>query len=118
MATWPSYAKFLADGFSVRRESALQRTDMETGPAKQARIRSRVLITRSGAVLLKSKADYLAFLAWFANDISEGSAWFDWVDPVDGATKTARIVAADMEQAPMTPSLDAWSVRLSIETWG
>lgn len=118
MATWPSYAKFLADGFTVRRESALQRSDMETGPAKQARIRSRVLVQRSGSVLLESKADYLAFVAWFAGDVKEGAAWFDWTDPVDGALKSARIAASDgLEQSPLA-ALRAWRVRLSIETWG
>lgn len=117
MATWPTYAKFLADGFTVRRESALQRTEMESGPAKQARIRSRVMVTRSGQVLFETKADYLAFLAWFATDINEGASWFNWTDPVDGAVKSARIAAADMEQAPLA-ALRVWRVRLSIETWG
>lgn len=118
MATWPFYAKFLADGFSVRRESALMRTDMETGPAKQARVRSRVLVQRSGSILLETKAEYLAFVAWFANDISEGASWFDWTDPVDGVLKTARIAASEgLEQSPLA-ALRAWRVRLTIETWG
>lgn len=117
MATWPTYAKFLADDFAVRRESALRRTDMETGPAKQARVRSRVLVQRSGQVLLESKADYLAFIDWYAEDIAEGAAWFDWTDPVDNTLKTARIVAADLEQTPLA-ALTIWRVRLTIETWG
>lgn len=117
MATFPSYAKILQSGFSEQRESALLRTEMEDGPPKQARIKSRVMITRPVTILLQSRADYLAFIAWFSETIHEGADWFDWTDPVSGTVKSARFVS-DVLQATPAGGLSVWSVTAKLETWG
>lgn len=119
MPTWPSYAHILHAGYSVTRESALQRTDMESGPPKQARVRSRVMVRRALTVRLDAKADYLNFIDWFAVTIKEGALWFDWTDPIDGQSKPARIVASEgIDQSPLGPRQSQWRVPLIIETWG
>ena len=117
MPSFPSYAKILFAGFSEKRESALLRTEMESGPPKQARIKSRVLVERAAAILLTSNADYLRFVDWFSKDIDEGTAWFDFKDPVSQTTKQARFVGGGLEGTP-SGALSTWTINTKIETWG
>ena len=117
MTAFPSYAT-LIDGLSEQRESALLRTEMESGPPKQARIKSRVLTTRPVTILLGSKADYLRFVDWFSIDLDEGAAWFDWLDPVSGTTKAARFAGGGLDATAVGGDLDAWSISQKLETWG
>lgn len=119
MPTWPSYAHILRDGYTVTRESALQRTEMEDGPPKQTRVRSRVMVRRSFTVRLDAKADYTAFMSWFADAINEGASMFDWTDPVDGTVRQARIVASEgLQQTTVGGKMTQWRIPVVIETWG
>ena len=118
MPAFPSYATLLLDGFAEQRESALLRTEMEDGPPKQARIRSRVMITRPVRILFRSKADYLNFVIWFAETLNEGALWFDFADPVSKTTKQARFVGGGLDGSPLAPNLTAWAVSTKLETWG
>ncbi|MFZ4537814.1 hypothetical protein [Propionivibrio sp.] len=117
MATFPSYASLLVDGFSVQRESALLRTEMESGPPKQAKVKSRVMVTRQVTIRLRSKGDYQSFVTWFAVTLNEGAAWFSLVDPVSGATVQARFAGNGLEASPQ-PGLESWTIKSKIETWG
>jgi hypothetical protein len=117
MATFPSYAKILREGFAEQRESALLRTEMESGPPRQTKIKSRVMITRPVKIYLDNKADYLSFETWFAVTINEGADWFDWLDPVSGTTKSVRFVGS-MTAAPLSALDGPWAVAgLSLEGW-
>lgn len=118
MATLPSYVRILFDGYSQSRESALMRTEFETGPPRQARIKTRVLTTRKAKLYLSSKANYLAFIEWFSTDLKEGALFFTMADPVTGANIEARFVGGGIDSAPMIQSLDAWEISISIESWG
>ena len=117
MATFPTYAKLLADGYAEQRESALLRTEMESGPPKQAKIKSRVMVVRPVNVLIQSRADYLSFVTWFKDTLNEGSSWFDFTDPVDRAVKQARFVGGGLEASPQA-GMTLWTIPLKIETWG
>ena len=117
MATFPTYAKILADGYAEQRESALLRTEMESGPPKQAKIKSRVLVTRPVSILLRSRADYLNFVTWFSKTLHEGSDWFDFTDPVTRTVKLARFVGGGLEASPQA-GLTLWTIGTKIETWG
>ena len=117
MATFPIYAKILAAGFAEQRESALLRTEMESGPPKQAKIKSRVLITRPVSILLQSRADYLRFVDWFSVTLNEGADWFDFTDPVKRTVKRARFVGGGLEASPQA-GLTVWTINTKIETWG
>lgn len=117
MPALPAYVKILADGFAEQRENALLRSEFESGPPRQARVKSRVMIRRPARLLIKTMADYLLFIDWFEGDLNEGANWFDWPDPVRGATVSARIVAGDLVATP-SPGLLGWVIPVTLETWG
>ena len=57
MAAFPAYPKLLFQGFAEKPESAIKRSDNESGPAKQLKTKSRVLVKRNVIYLLTSNAD-------------------------------------------------------------
>lgn len=118
MPTWPAYAAILFDGYAEEPEPAVIRTEMESGPAKQAMVRSLVTIQRPVKALITSNADYQSFMTWFRTDIKRGALWFDWTDPVDGQVKQARIVGGKIDPRPQRKDMSRWHIGLRIETWG
>ena len=119
MATFPSYAKILLDGFGEQRESALLRTEMESGPQKQVKIKSRVMVTRPVQIILPSKADYNSFITWYRDTINEGANWFDWLDPVSSSTKSVRFNGSGIDASPLALLNGHWVIRgLKLEGWG
>jgi hypothetical protein len=114
MSVWPGYAQIAS--ISEKPESALVRTQMESGPAKQTRMRSRQTVMRPVLVAIDSLADYTSFKAWIATTLRNGADWFDWSDPVDGIIKRARIVNGDYQGRPLGNSLAYWEVSLTLET--
>lgn len=117
MATFPTYAKLMHDPYRVTRAPAVVRTDMESGPPKQAKIRSRVMVTREVRYAFGSIADYQAFITWFNTGIARGAGWFDWNDPIDDSVKQARIVGGQIEEEQPNKTLDVWQLKFRIETW-
>lgn len=113
----PAYVEILLDGFMEQRASALLRTEMEEGPPKQARIRSRVLVTRPATLRVRSRADYLNLVAWFSTTLHEGADWFDFADPVTQTVKQARFVGGGFDATPQS-GLATWLIKTQIETWG
>jgi hypothetical protein len=114
---FPNYAVLIFKGFAIKRPSALNRTQMENGFAKQAKVKSRVLVARSVIYQLNSAGDYASFLAWFRDDVNYGASWFDWTDPGDGTVKNGRIVNGQIDEIPQRKALDRWQIGMSIETW-
>lgn len=117
MATFPAYPKLLFNGFGEKPDNAIKRSENESGPAKQLKTKSRVLVKRPVSYLLTSAADYASFNTWFKVTINFGADWFDWTDPVDGATKPARISGGNIELKPQRKMLDRWVAEFQIETW-
>jgi len=117
MATFPAYADVLLDGFSEQHESALIRTEMESGPPRQAKVRSRVLVTWPAVILVESKADYQSFMTWFKNDIAYGADWFDFANPVTGSTVQARFNGSGLTAQPIGKMDGPWRINTTIETW-
>lgn len=118
METFPAYARIRLEGFAENRESALLRSDMESGPPKQANIKSRVLVTRPVSLLFVTLADYQSFTAWYKTNINEGADWFTWTDPVSGTSKDARFAEGGLKASPVAGTLGYWLLHTSIETWG
>lgn len=117
MPAFPSYPLLLFDGIKRQREPGVDMTAMESGPPKQMKKQSRVMIRRPVTYLLKTAADYAAFIAWYENTINKVD-WFDWTDPADGVTKRARIQGGDLkDEAPQRKIHDRWKVMFTIETW-
>ncbi len=120
MPTWPSYAHIDLDGYAEQRETALQSTEMESGPPKVVRTKSRVMVRRPASVRFDTKADYLNFLTWFQADIKHGALWFDWLDPITRSTRQARIKGGELGDAVLLGSatLDRGvRLTLTLETW-
>lgn len=115
--TFPSYAKILYSGYSIKRESALLRSEMESGPPRQTKVRSTVMVTRSVNIYLASREAFQSFEAWYANDTNEGATWFNFTDPVSETSKLARFVNGGYTATPLMEGLSAWSVEAKIETW-
>lgn len=118
METFPAYVEIRHEGFSENRESALLRSDVESGPAKQARIKTAVLVTRPCQLRFLTKTDYLAFVAWYKTSINEGADWFTWPDPVSGLSVTARFADGGFKATPLAGTLGYWVIPVNIETWG
>lgn len=117
--TFPSYAKLQMSGYSQQRESAIMRTEMESGPPRQAKIRSRVMLTRNARIYLSSKADFQSFESWYANDCNLGAAWFNFTDPVSGNIVQARFVGGGYSAQPIgVAGLSGWMIDVKIESWG
>lgn len=117
-ATLPNYVKILYSGYSQKRESALLRTEMENGPPKQAKIRSRVMITRAAKLYISSKANFQSFETWYRDDLDEGALFFNMTDPVSGSTIEARFVGGGYTATPMSAAMELWEVDVNIESWG
>lgn len=114
----PSYAKILLEGFSQKRGSALLRSEMESGPPRQSKIKSRVMVTRSIVIRLASLEEFNLFETWYANDINEGAEWFSWNDPVSQSQKAARFVDGGYSASPVGDVGMGWKISAQIETWG
>lgn len=117
MATFPSYAKVHLAGFGEEAEDGMLRTPMESGPPKQLKLKSRVMVSRRVVVRLNSKADYLSFVTWFRTTINMGADWFTWSDPVSGSAVSARFSGPLGRAEPVGRLSDAWLVQATIETW-
>lgn len=116
-ATLPSYATLLFDGYKEQPQPGVIRTDVETGPAKQTKTKSRVTVQRPVKIKFSSLANYVSFKGWVKDDISYGADWFNWTDPVDSTTKLGRMVGGQYEGDPQVKSLGCWIVSFTLETW-
>lgn len=117
MYSWPAYASVLRNDFGLERQSALMRTDTETGPAKQTKIRSRVMVKVPVTIRLTSKADCLSFIDWVRTTLNHGAYWFDWFDPLTEATVSARIVGGQFGKIHPVGGLERWETSLTLEYW-
>jgi hypothetical protein len=117
MATLPSYVKILFDGYAQRRESGILRTEMESGPPRQARFKTRVMITRSAKLYITSKANFANFETWFMNDLAGGSLFFNMPDPISGTTISARFVGGTFTANPLSSAMADWEISCEIENW-
>lgn len=118
IATWPEYAKIMADGFGVSRDALAVRSEMESGPPKQLQVKTRGMVQRTFRALLNSRAEYLAFLEWYKTTIRAGADWFWFRDPVTKQTVEARIVNGLGQENPLIPGrITHWTVQITIEVW-
>jgi len=118
MATLPSYVKVLFDGYQQTRESGILRTEFENGPPRQARFKSRVMITRQAKLYIDSNANFQAFETWFIDDIAGGSLFFTMDDPATEASIEARFVGGTYSARPLSSSMNKWEITCEIESWG
>lgn len=116
MATFPGYPTLMAAGFAQKRSTALLRTQMESGPPKQLKVKSRVMVTRPVSYFLSTLSDFNNFVTFFQTTINYGADWFTWTDPLDSVAKLARIVGElDVEEPGV--AMTYWVVKFNLETW-
>ncbi len=116
---YPTYGRLALDSYGEEPESALVRTSMESGPPKQAMIRSRTMVGRP-VTYIYSDTEYASWKTWFRDTVSRGADWFNWTDPQDGTVKLARIENGVYTARAFSPSPGAplsWEVSFRIETW-
>lgn len=122
MPAWPVYASIMRADFGIERESALIRSNMESGPPKQTRVKSRVMATMAIRAGIKGKTNYEAFLTWWRDTLNYGADWFDLPDPVAGTTIQARIVGGQLGRAVPVGGRPAdantrWEIPMTLEYW-
>lgn len=116
-ATLPTYVNLLYQDYSFSRDSALIRTEMESGPPKQARIKNKTMNTHNVKLHFDSKGDFTLFQTWFSTTLKEGSEWFNMTDPISGSSIVARFNGGGYTAKPMSAKMDNWEISAKIETW-
>ncbi len=114
--TFPSNGKLLSSAYSEKNTASVYRTQMESGPPKQARRQSMTLEMHQVTYLF-SNADYISFKTWFHTTVQQGALWFNWTDPVDSVVKDARAVNGDFASTPINPQMTHWKVTMNFETY-
>lgn len=95
MAALPSYVDILVDDWGEEPDPSVERAEMERGPPTEALVNSKVLVEVQATLLFGSKADALAFEAWYYDTIKR-IGWFDVVHPLSGATVSMRFKAGNI----------------------
>jgi hypothetical protein len=117
MASLPSYVKILFDGYQQQRESGILRTEFESGPPRQARFKSRVMVTRSAKLYINGKTNFASFESWFMNDIKGGSLFFTMTDPASGSSISARFVGGTYNVTPLSSKWADFEISCQLENW-
>lgn len=77
MTSWPSILPSpLKDGYEIRPQDGILRTEMEAGPARQRREYTQVP-TRIPVKWLFTSTEYAVFESWYLHEAKEGSEWFE-----------------------------------------
>lgn len=88
---FPTYGELLLNNNTGTPEPTVIRTDFESGPSRQFKMRSRTNTTRTLSILFTA-AELASFETWFrGTDCDWGAAWFNWTDYLDGQAKLARV---------------------------
>lgn len=116
MAAWPAYAQVVADGYTVGRAADVQRTTLEDGARRQAKVYTAAPKLRTIEVLLADDADMRRFDAWAG---TSAHAPFAWVDPEDGTARSVVVQGGHggiTYRAETTRSLTRyWIARMTLE---
>ncbi|MEN2424727.1 hypothetical protein AA0N74_01610 [Chromobacterium vaccinii] len=114
---FPAYALMLADGFAEEADYGVMRTEMDSGVPKQARRFSVPIIARTINIRVRSDADRLRFDDWVRVDLAGGVGWFNWLDPIGGQRKRARLIGKPACRW-QRDGLQRWQASLQLETCG
>lgn len=112
----PTYVRFLAQGYSKDRASAVSRTAMEDGFVKQLQTKSRVFLTRQFVLEFLTLADYQSFITFYQTTLQYGSLFFNYTDPEDNVVKLGRFVTKLDKEEPIFGT-SKWRLNCSVETW-
>ena len=117
-AQWPDLGRYLAP-LEERPRPVVRRTEMDDGFVKQREAATRQMVEHP-VRLRMTAAEYGQWKTWYRDTVDHGTAWFDWTDPGDGATKEALIrggqFSARSRRAEPGAAIE-WEVSMTLETW-
>lgn len=117
-AVFPSYARIMLSGFSLERESGLIRTEMDSGPPRQAKIKSVVMMVRTVDIYLPTYQNFVDFDKWYSETLQEGSLPFTFKDPLTGNNVTnARFRDGGYTATLLGGKDSGWKMSMKIEVW-
>ncbi|WP_159990804.1 hypothetical protein [Pelistega ratti] len=115
MEKFPSYAKFLREGYAEELDYNIQQSDMDSGLKKQRPGRSVPLKTYKGSILLKGLKNKQLFEQWLKS-IGNGTQYFSYHDPMSLVTKTCRFINPKWEFSLKLREKQIWEVSCEMET--
>jgi len=89
------------------------RTQMDAGPAKVRRRRT-ISIDRWSMSMVLTSAQLTTFRTFFHDTIEQGTAAFDWVDPIDGTTEREARIVGEYSVEPID-ARTRWEVSFEVE---
>lgn len=95
MSELPSYVEVLAEGFSEEFDPSIESTEMERGFAKQRVKNTFVTMKLNVKLLIRGKANVLAFDQWYFEDIKR-IGFFSMRHPRTGQTILCRFFEAKL----------------------
>lgn len=87
--------------------SAILRTEMERGIAKQRRMSADVMVKQEVTAFFDTAQQATEWESWFYGSIGAGADFFDWRDQRTGTTRQVRIV--DGKPGALTPATVNWA---------
>jgi len=114
---WPvSLPQTLEIGAQETRQPGLLRFDTDIGPPKQRRRFSATSRFFSGTMLMTA-AQRATFETFYVTTSQQGSAAFDYIDPLDGSTQDFRFTAPPQFEALVGGAAGAalWRASVSLE---
>jgi hypothetical protein len=120
---FPAFMVLIFAGHNHQPQSAVRRSEFESGPVRQASYKCREMIRRSVTYRACSAAEYAAFQNWRSKILAHGADHFLWTDPlrvnagVSPSTVRAVIVDGSTTGDPSNDRLDTWEISFTIEYW-
>jgi hypothetical protein len=115
MATFPSYACVMLEGYEEKASYNVIRTQMDSGLAKQRARNSLPIVSRNVRIRVPNKTDKASFDTWVKVDLNGGVGWFTYTDPVDNVSKQARFTSGELSWS--SPGV-IWIAAAQMETLG
>ena len=115
MIEWPTYVSVRADGYAIRHQPVVRRTEWDDGAVRQEQVRTASMVMRVVTVLIDTDADLARWRTWAAE---HAATWFGWTDPDDGIKRRARVaggVGGIQYTAVVRGPARRWEARLVIE---
>lgn len=95
MATWPSYARVMFDGYGEEFDPGILRTEMERGVPIERVVNTDVIEEVGVSLYFSTKEDHAAFESWYFTTINR-IGWFEWRHPRLGVVVSARFKGASI----------------------
>jgi len=111
---WPAgIGTVLADGWRDTLPRMSERSEVDSGPAKQRRITTGAPYRVQVRYLVPNAAALALLEDFYKNDAAAGAVWFNWTHPVKQVVVQARFVAGE---EPYTEAYNrAWLATVSLE---